>query len=95
MSELAHLAYRFHVELSSNKARSSDQKPRGKHFFRGEKQKLVKRGHFELLRKKSSNMPRVVWAEESKNGLRFEIGPSYGDVQTRSQYATDVWAIQL
>ena len=34
-------------------------------------------------------MTRVVWAEESKNGLRFEIGPSCYDVQTRSQLQTD------
>ena len=27
--------------------------------------------------RKSSNMPRIVWAEESKNGLRFEIEPTY------------------
>ena len=46
---------------------------------------MVKRGHFEVLRKKTSNMPREVWAEESKNGLGFEIGASYDDVQTRSQ----------
>ena len=31
-SELARLAYRFQIELSSNKARSSDKTP-GKHFF--------------------------------------------------------------
>ena len=30
-------------------------------------------------------LPRVVWAEESKNGLGFEIGPSYDVVPTRSQ----------
>ena len=30
-------------------------------------------------------MPRVVWAEESKTGLGFEIGPSHGDVPTTSQ----------
>jgi len=30
---------------------------------------------FEVLQKKSSNMPRVVRAEESKTGLGFEIGP--------------------
>ena len=26
--------------------------------------------------KKASNMPHVVWAEESKHGLGFEIGPT-------------------
>ena len=34
-------------------------------------------------------LPRVVWAEESKNGLRFEIGPSYDVIPTRSQCLTD------
>ena len=34
-------------------------------------------------------MPHVDWAEESKNGLRFEIGPSYGVIPTRSQLLTD------
>ena len=33
-------------------------------------------------------LPRVVWAEKSKNGLRFEIGPSYDVVLTRSQLVT-------
>ena len=89
MSELARLAYRFHIELSSNKARSSDRKNPRKHFFRGYIFKMVKQGHFEVLRKKSSTLPRVVWAEESKNGLRFEIGPSYDDVPMTSQCPTD------
>ena len=34
-------------------------------------------------------LPRVVWAEESKNGLRFEIGPNYYDVPTTSQFLSD------
>ena len=34
-------------------------------------------------------MTGVVWAEESKNGLRFEIKPSYDDAQTTSQCAAD------
>ena len=38
--------------------------------------------------KKSSMLPRLVWAEESKNALRFEIGPSYDDVPTASQCLT-------
>ena len=38
---------------------------------------MVKQGHFEVLRKKSSTMTDIVWAEESKNGLRFETRPSY------------------
>ena len=33
-------------------------------------------------------LPRVVWAEESKNGLRFEFGPSYDVVPTRYQLVT-------
>ena len=39
--------------------------------------------------KKSSALPRVVCAEESKTGLRFEIGPSHDVVQTRSKLVTD------
>ena len=39
--------------------------------------------------KKSSILPRVVWTEESKNDLRFEIGPSYDDVPTTSKCASD------
>ena len=34
-------------------------------------------------------MPRVVWAEESKNGLGFELGPSYDDVSTTSKFLFD------
>ena len=34
-------------------------------------------------------MPRVVLAEESKNGLRFEIGPSYDVVPTTFQCPSD------
>ena len=33
-------------------------------------------------------MPHVGWAEESKTGLGFEIGPSYDGVPATSQYAT-------
>ena len=44
---------------------------------------------FRFYEKKSSNMPCVVCAEDSKKGLRFEIGPSYVDVQMRSQLVTD------
>ena len=36
-----------------------------------------------------STLPRVVWAKESKTGLRFEIGPSYDDIPTKSQLVTD------
>ena len=31
---------------------------------------------------------RVVWVGESKNGLRFEIGPNHDNVPTRSQLLT-------
>ena len=41
------------------------------------------------LYKKLSNKPHVVWAEESKNCLRFEIGHSYDDVPTTSQFLFD------
>ena len=34
-------------------------------------------------------MPRVVWAEEHKNRLRFEIGPSYDGLPTMSQCPAD------
>ena len=34
-------------------------------------------------------MSHVVWAEESKNGLRFEIRPSYDAVPTTSLCLTD------
>ena len=36
---------------------------------------MVKRDRFQVLQKKSSWLPRVVWAEESKTGLGFKIGP--------------------
>ena len=29
-----------------------------------------------FYKEKLSNMPRVVWSEESKTGLGFEIGPN-------------------
>ena len=34
-------------------------------------------------------MPDVVWAEESKNGLRFEIRPSYDAAPTTSPCQAD------
>ena len=34
-------------------------------------------------------MTDVVWAEESKNGLRFEIRPSYDDAPTTSLCQAD------
>ena len=34
-------------------------------------------------------MPDVVWAEESKNGLKFEIRPSYDDAPTTSPCQAD------
>ena len=36
--------------------------------------KLAKRDHFRFY-KKPTTFTRVVWAEESKTGLGFEIGP--------------------
>ena len=44
---------------------------------------------FEVLQKESSTWPRVVWAEESKTGLRLEIRPSYDVVPMMSQLVTD------
>ena len=35
--------------------------------------------------KKSSTLPRVVWVEESKNGIGFKIRPNYGNAPTTSQ----------
>ena len=55
-------------------------------------QKKVKSGKtspFLGFTKKSSMLPRLVWAEGSKNGLGFEIGPSYDDAPRRSQLVTD------
>ena len=49
--------------------------------------KLAKRACFEVLQK-TSNTIRVIWSEESKTGLGFEIGPSYDDVPITSQCAT-------
>ena len=39
--------------------------------------------------KKSSTFVSVVWAEESKNGLRFEIRPSYDGVSKTSHSPSD------
>ena len=38
--------------------------------------------------KESSALPHVVWAEESKTGLRFETRASYDVVPTRFQLVT-------
>ena len=38
-------------------------------------------------------MPRVVWAEESKNGLRFEIGPCPSDGQSSCTASWAQWLI--
>ena len=57
--------------------------------MRPKPQKLAKRARFEILQKKSNNMPRVVCVEKSKHGLRFEIRPSYDDVPMTSQCPTD------
>ena len=37
--------------------------------------RLVKQAWFEVLHKNLSIMPRVVFDEESKTGVGFEIGP--------------------
>ena len=57
-----------------------------------QKAKIAKIGRtilFSGFTKKLSTSPHVVWAEESKTGLRFEIGPSYDIVPMRSQLLTD------
>ena len=51
-------------------------------------QKQVKQAIFWVLQKKST-LSRVVWAEKSKTGLGFEIGPNYDNVPTRSQLLAD------
>ena len=58
-------------------------------IFRSDIFKMVKRGRFEVLRKKSSTMTDIVWVEESKNRLRFEIRPSYDDAPTTSPCQAD------
>ena len=40
------------------------------------------------LYKKLITFPCVVWSEESKSGLGFEVEPSYGNVPTRSHPAS-------
>ena len=52
-------------------------------------QKLAKRACFEISQNKSSNMLHVVWAEEFKTGLGFEIGQS-DLVMTTSQQRHNV-----
>ena len=47
---------------------------------------MVKRDSFKILQKKSSTLPRVVWAEESKTGLRFKSD----QVMTSSQRGPDL-----
>ena len=56
--------------------------------------KTAKQSHFDFFEKNPIYMPRVVWAEESKTGLSFEIG------QTRNENASvnpvyNQWLIQL
>ena len=82
----SHILISHRVELKQgSKLRS---KPPWKALFRGDIFKMVKRGHFEVLRKKSSTMTDAVWPEESKNGLRFKIRPGYDVVPARSQLVT-------
>ena len=57
------------------------------------KNKKAKTGQSRLFlgfTKKSSTLSCVVWAEESKNGFGFEIGPSYDDVPMTSPYVVQL-----
>ena len=60
-----------------------------KHYQKIKSAKTGQTRPFSGFTKTSSTLPRVVWAGESKTGLRFEIGPSYDDVPTRSQLVID------
>ena len=51
--------------------------------------KLSNEPILRIYEKKSSTFPSVVWAEESQNGLRFAIRPSYDGVPTTSIWLTD------
>ena len=51
--------------------------------------KVAKRAHFEVLRQKSNDMPRVVCNEESKTGLGFEIGHRQQKCWCEAQRAID------
>ena len=53
------------------------------------KMKSRQTSQFLGFTKNASTLPSVVWDEESKNGLEFEIGPTYEDVPMRSQLLTD------
>ena len=78
-----------HVLVSSSRLLSSIikalTKNSGKHLIEATCKNWSNKTVFYVLSKKSSNLPLAVWAEESKNGLRFEIGPSYDVVTTTSQ----------
>ena len=69
----------------SSKDRFFCPKPPGKHHVA----KTGQTSPFLGFTKKISTLPHVVWTEDSKTGLGFEIGPSYGDVPTRSQCLTE------
>ena len=64
------------------------QQTSGKHIFEATRENWSNEPVLGST-KKSSTLPRVVWDEESKNGLRFEIGPSYYVVPTMSQCPSD------
>ena len=52
-------------------------------------QKLHNEPVLRIYEKKSSTFPGVVWAEEPKNSLRFEIRPSYDGVPEPSNSPSD------
>ena len=58
-------------------------------FFEAKNENWSNEPVFRFYKKKSIMLPPVVWAEESKNGIKFEIEPSYDVVPTRSLLVTD------
>ena len=38
---------------------------------------MAKQAHFSIFQRNPKYMPHVGWAEESKTGLGYEIGPSH------------------
>ena len=80
------------VRVSSSQLLSSifeaPTKNSGKHLFEATRENWPNETVFRFT-KKSSILPRIAWAEESQNGLRFKIEPSYDDVPATPQYASD------
>ena len=70
--------------LSNFRSLGSDKKPLENTFLRRHA-KTSQTSPILGFTKKSSNLPRVVWAEKSKKGPRFGIGPSYYGVSSTSQ----------